>query len=269
MNLVLFINGQLGLKILNYLSQHKQHTINTIFLNSDAKRPSNYIAEIESLIKEKNLRPSIVRWDSEAFQIENFGVDLEQPIFGVSALFGHILPEEMIGKFSGGILNLHPSLLPVGRGADPIPWSIIERQPQGITLHLISKQLDSGDIVFQREISTTLDMSAGDIYEIATTELFNEFSRCFLKWVNGEIILSPQGSVNVSQHQSSELASLQIIKEDEGGTFGEFVRRLQATTFSNGRRPLFKDNMGKIWEVTFSISDLKISSSEDNSDARE
>jgi methionyl-tRNA formyltransferase len=249
------MNGSLGLKVLNYITEHHGSSLVSICLNSDAKRASNYLAQVESLLDEKGSRPAIILWNKGASQIENCGINLEQPILGVSALFGHILPQEMIESFSGGILNLHPSFLPNGRGAAPIPWSIIERQPQGITLHIMNRQLDGGDIVFQKEIPTTIDMSAGDIYEIAMAELYSAFSRFFPLWFNGEHTMSPQRPTGISHHKLSEFKSIQIIKEDEVGNFGDFVRRLQATTLSDGRLPLFKDNAGKIWEVTFRISD--------------
>jgi methionyl-tRNA formyltransferase len=255
-NIVLFINGSLGLKVLDHVTGLKNHKLVSVFVNSDDKRTSDYIVEVRSLLSKKSLQPLISSWDGEHSQFEKLGIDFKLPTFGVSALFGHAIPEEMIQKFSPGIINLHPSLLPIGRGADPIPWSIVNCQKQGISLHLINQGLDTGDIVFQKEISTTIDMNAGHIYDKAVAELFAEFSRILPKWLNGEVMTYPQSGVNISSHRSSEFGSISIINESEIGTFGDFVRRLQAATFTDGRRPTFKDDVGKIWEVTFSISDL-------------
>ena len=97
-------------------------------------------------------------------------------------------------------------------------------------------------------------MNAGCIYDNAITELFTEFSRILPKWLNGELVPHAQSGVHVSSHKSSEFGSISIFNESEIGTFGDFVRRLQATTFSDGRRPMFTDDMGKIWEITFSLS---------------
>lgn len=49
-------------------------------------------------------------------------------------------------------LNLHTSLLPFNRGSHPILWSVLERTPLGVTIHQIDQGLDTGPIVFQREI---------------------------------------------------------------------------------------------------------------------
>src|SRR5689334_6750900 len=47
-----------------------------------------------------------------------------QPTHGISVLFGHILKSPVLSLFSHGIANLHPSLLPHGRGAHPNAWAI-------------------------------------------------------------------------------------------------------------------------------------------------
>ncbi len=53
-----------------------------------------------------------------------------------------------------GILNLHPTLLPKGRGSDPLFW--LFREPDagqagagGVTVHLMDEELDAGPIVVQ------------------------------------------------------------------------------------------------------------------------
>lgn len=58
-------------------------------------------------------------------------------------------------------INVHPSLLPLGRG--PSPWSHVneQRESAGITIHILSERLDEGDVVLQtalpsNEISDSL-----------------------------------------------------------------------------------------------------------------
>ena len=257
MNVVLFINGLLGLRILKFFTESDDYKVVSIYLNHNSKRAIDYINQVQVLLDSKNLHPLLSEWVGDIDQIKSCGVTLDQSAIGVSVLFGHIIPQEMVGRFSRGIINLHPSYLPIGRGADPIPWSIINQQPQGISIHLIDHQLDTGDIVFQKEIATSIDMSAGDIYEIAMSELFHEFLSYFPKWVAGEIRPTPQKGSCISRHNSSELKALQIIDENEVSTFGDFVRRLNATTFSNGKRPSFKDKNGNVWEVKFCLTNPK------------
>lgn len=48
------------------------------------------------------------------------------------------------------MVNLHPSLLPYGRGAWPMPHAILQGDTtSGMTLHKLSEGLDTGDIILQ------------------------------------------------------------------------------------------------------------------------
>lgn len=254
MNLVLFINGNLGLRILKNLVETPDHEILAVILNSEEKRTVGYIEEVNRILNSENYLPKVLLWNGSDLLLEELDMLPEMPAYGISALFGHIFSHELISKFIGGILNLHPSLLPFGRGANPVSWSIIDRLPQGITLHLIDKTLDTGDIIFQKEIFTSLEMTAGEIYEITMAELLDAFSTYFPKWINGELSPYPQPTTVATFHKSSDLSDLRLIKENDFGSFGEFIRRIQASTFSDGRLPLFADRSGKVWEIEFKMT---------------
>ena len=56
------------------------------------------------------------------------------------------------------LVNLHPSLLPNGRGAWPMPVAILKGETKsGITVHKISKHFDEGDILLQKEVPVYAD----------------------------------------------------------------------------------------------------------------
>lgn len=49
-------------------------------------------------------------------------------------------------------INLHPTLLPVGRGPWPLPWTILTGQERsGVTIHKLTPDLDAGDILLQED----------------------------------------------------------------------------------------------------------------------
>lgn len=51
------------------------------------------------------------------------------------------------------MVNVHPSLLPTGRGAWPMPWTILKGlKRSGVTFHKMTESFDEGDILLQREI---------------------------------------------------------------------------------------------------------------------
>ena len=73
---------------------------------------------------------------------------------GVGVIAGaRILCPETIAALPGGILNLHPGLLPNARGLDALLWSIYDGCRLGVTAHIIDRHVDAGRIVQQVAIS--------------------------------------------------------------------------------------------------------------------
>lgn len=69
---------------------------------------------------------------------------------GVLVSYGKIIPEHIINLFTPGIINVHPSLLPLYRGPSPIESAIRNRDARtGVTLMKLVKAMDAGPIYFQ------------------------------------------------------------------------------------------------------------------------
>ncbi len=73
--------------------------------------------------------------------------------FAVSYGYRHIIHHKLIEYLNGKVINLHISLLPWNRGADPNQWSFLENTPKGVTIHYIDEGLDTGDIIAQRVLT--------------------------------------------------------------------------------------------------------------------
>jgi methionyl-tRNA formyltransferase len=55
-------------------------------------------------------------------------------------------------------INVHPTLLPEGRGMTPLPLLILKQSVfAGVTLHKLSNEFDTGDILLQKPISLNED----------------------------------------------------------------------------------------------------------------
>lgn len=79
-------------------------------------------------------------------------VEQLKPEFIISFNYRHIIPEEVLQLMPGKVINLHTSYLPYNRGSSPNFFSFIEDTPKGVTIHLMDKGLDTGDILCQREL---------------------------------------------------------------------------------------------------------------------
>ena len=89
----------------------------------------------------------------------------EADLFVVAA-FGQILPEEILAMPKYGCVNIHASLLPKYRGAGPIQWSIINGEKiTGVTIMQMEKGLDTGDMLFQRQVEIAPDETADTLHD--------------------------------------------------------------------------------------------------------
>ncbi len=75
-----------------------------------------------------------------------------KPDFLVVIAFGVILKKPWLASAGKMCLNLHPSLLPLYRGAAPIHWPLLDGQSKtGVSIIRMNEKLDAGDIVLQKE----------------------------------------------------------------------------------------------------------------------
>ncbi|WP_169783783.1 formyltransferase family protein [Campylobacter curvus] len=82
---------------------------------------------------------------------ENF-VLKESIDFIVSYGYRYIVSGEILRHFPKRAVNLHISLLPYNKGADPNFWSFVEDTPKGVSIHYMDSGLDTGEIIAQKEV---------------------------------------------------------------------------------------------------------------------
>ncbi len=96
--------------------------------------------------------------------------------FIVSYRYRHILKGEILEVFKDKIINLHISLLPWNRGADPNFWSWFDDTPKGVTIHRIDAGIDTGDILLQKEMKFDPAHTLQSTYDILQTEMIKLFN---------------------------------------------------------------------------------------------
>lgn len=98
------------------------------------------------------------------------------PDFGIVVAYGMIIMKKTIDKVKYGFFNLHFSLLPKYRGADPVRWALINGEREsGITVFKIDEGLDTGPILLQEKIIIEQD----DTY----VSLFNKMKEASCKFL--------------------------------------------------------------------------------------
>lgn len=121
---------------------------------------------------------------SEGEQVEiitkNFSVDFlkEKKInFIITNKSRFLIKEDIINYIGKNIINVHNSYLPWCRGYNSNFWSIYFNLPNGVTIHYIDKDIDSGDILAQNTIRYNLDdtlKSTYDKLDILALDLFKK-----------------------------------------------------------------------------------------------
>lgn len=79
---------------------------------------------------------------------------------------GVILRQEHIDAVKGRCYNVHPSLLPLNRGASPIMWATLRSTVYGITIHQVTTGIDKGNPVWQQLIEIDENLSLAAIYSV-------------------------------------------------------------------------------------------------------
>ena len=245
---LLLLNGNLGLRVLRYLSAQSEVEIIGVVMNSSEKRTPSYYSELVQLTSNY----TIFEYSETLWHHSEFTQVMAQSNVAVSSLFGHVIPSSVVEHFGSSIINLHPSLLPIGRGSDPIAWGVIHNKPQGVSIHELVNGLDSGPIISQSKLDVNFGMTAGEIYELAMDKLFSLFQEYIEAWPN-QINSTPQEGESTF-HKSSDLQDLrkellQGIPEME-----RYLRIIQGLTFADGRTPLLRLSNGELWNISLSIS---------------
>jgi methionyl-tRNA formyltransferase len=153
------------------------------------------------------------------------------PDLGISVSFGYILRREVLSRFPLGCINLHTSLLPWNRGANPNVWSILDGTPAGVTLHYIDNGVDTGKIIAQDEVSVEPTDTGQTLFAKLEQAALSLFARTWPDILACRITPAPQDTSKGSTHRVSELAKIDEIDLDQSYTARELINILRARTF--------------------------------------
>ena len=94
-----------------------------------------------------------------------------KPDFFITFAYGQILSQEVLDIPKYGTVNVHASLLPKYRGADPIQHAIVNGDTvTGITTMLTSLGMDEGDMCLTKKIDITENMTDIELRRIISNE---------------------------------------------------------------------------------------------------
>ena len=183
MKIIFFGTPQFASEILQKIIS--KHEVVCVVTTLDTKKgrgkkflPSN-VKETANKLNIPVLQPENLNEKKFIDDLKKFNADL----FAVIAF--RKLPKEVWEIPNRGTINLHTSLLPNYRGAGPINWVLINgEKTTGITTFFINDKIDTGDIILQKEINITENMTAAQLHNsmiIEGIEIINKTIDCISK----------------------------------------------------------------------------------------
>lgn len=153
----------------------------------------------------------------------------------ISYNYRYIIPF-IIAKYETCI-NLHTSYLPFNRGAHPNFWSWYDNTEKGVTIHYVDERLDTGNIIIQKKISLSNELTLSESYNILQSEIQILFMD---NWDNLFNIPSVKQGVG-TYHHSSQLKKYLLI--DEWNTSCKYIEDIGKVERAYQHRNYLHDNL--------------------------
>lgn len=177
-------------------------------------------------------------------------VDLNQKddtFFSLYSLFlslhsNQIFPPKMVNNYL--CINVHPGYNPYNRGWYPQVFSILNKEPVGVTIHRMDSQLDHGPILFQEKIPIYPTDTSYDVYlRIQELEviMLKKHLPAILRGDYTEQAACEGGSI----HYKKDFEALCEIDLNKKATYGEVIDHLRAMTFKGHRNAFFYTETGE------------------------
>jgi len=163
-------------------------------------------------------------WEALLKELIRNGVDLI-----IVADFGFIITTEILENFKNKVINVHFSLLPKYRGANPVQAAILNGDTKtGITFLQMVKELDAGDIIYQIPYSLLGTETSGELYEKLFLLAANNLADVIVNYLDGKLAPQPQNHEKATFYYSpSHPKSTYIYKEDAKINWAESPQEIE------------------------------------------
>lgn len=154
-------NPKFALQTLDILYKDENINLKLVVSGKDKRRSRNKFSPtpVKKYAEDNGIRvetPDSVNTEDFVKMLKDLEID-----YIVVVAFGQLIKDILLDSFKDRIINLHPSLLPLYRGASPMQFTLLNGDEKtAATAMLIEKAMDSGDILIQRE----MDIDPSDDY---------------------------------------------------------------------------------------------------------
>lgn len=143
----------------------------------------------------------------------------------VSYGYRHIVSKEIIDFFDNKIINLHISFLPFNRGSMPNVWSIIDNTKQGVSIHYMDEGVDTGDILYQKEVFIQDHETLKESYDRLNINVQDLFIEHWSEIKNFKVKPYKQQGVGKTHFLNKTLLLLRLLEIDWSSTVAELKQK--------------------------------------------
>lgn len=242
MKLLLLADNVVGEEVLSFLTREYSHDLGLV------------VALKESAVYQmaRNFGVPVKVFESSEVLFGEIEAEKKSFDLGVLAWWPTIIKPPLINCPVHGFVNFHPSLLPHNRGKHYNFWALVEEVPFGVTLHYVDEGVDSGDIIFQKEIAYDWTDTGETLYFKAQREIVRLFCDAYPRLRLLDIPRQRQNLSKGSFHRAVELEQASRIDLEREYSARQLLNLLRARTFSGHPACWFEDNDEK-YEVRIDI----------------
>jgi methionyl-tRNA formyltransferase len=147
------------------------------------------------------------------------------------ASYGRIIPQRVLDIPARGSLNVHPSLLPLLRGASPIESAILgDHKKTGVSIILMDAQMDHGPILLQQTYQVQEWPPRTELEPVLADIGGDMLAKAMIGWVanNGSIVAVEQDHDAATFTKKIEKVDAEIIFPFNTGSAYDDFRKIQA-----------------------------------------
>ncbi|MCD7456397.1 hypothetical protein HAX54_031629 [Datura stramonium] len=151
-----------------------------------------------------------------------FNLKSLEPELCVTAAYGNILPTKFLNVPLKGTVNIHPSLLPLYRGAAPVQRALQDGVKEtGVSLAYTVRKLDAGPVIARERVTIDDQIKAPDLLDL----LFDLGSKLLIRELPSIFDGSASGRAEEQDDSKATLAP-KITAEDSWLSFDEDAQML-------------------------------------------
>lgn len=171
--------------------------------------------------------------------------------------FPYLVPSEVLRIPRLGVLNLHPAYLPYNRGWHTPSWALLEGTPIGATLHFMDEGIDTGDIVFQKQLQPSPGDTANSLYQKLKTLELEVFKEGWALIEENHYERLIQDKNQGTTHKRRELLTPEVQRIDLNTPVPpiDLFRRLRALTTNNTSEAAYYEVAGKRYRIQVNITE--------------